>query len=362
MTLTELGAQFREIRVHRGLSIDEVVRSLKISPATVRALEDGDREALPELVFLRGFIRAYGSFLGFSASDLQRALENIETQEPKFKPTPLKGDKIGYISNVKQQRSPVKLLLQAAFVLLFIFLGYSAIDFFIKNDTLTQVKGFFSSDEVAEKTTVEEKTGFRVAQEESFTEEVSVETFAVSPKSEFVETSEIQDIAETDTVLTSEELASEEIILDEAIVATNDEPAGLTEEKEVVLLTEESSVAEEVALAQAPVVIEAVPVVQEEISIQANNNSASKVAKSLGSGSQSVQVLALEDCWMRVDLDAARVRTDFTLLSGTTAELAFNNVAELRLGNAGGVEITYNNVKQASPGNRGQVTTVRYSK
>jgi len=54
-----LGAYFRELRAARGLSLEEVARTTRVSQPYLEALEADDLDELPAPVFTKGFIRAY---------------------------------------------------------------------------------------------------------------------------------------------------------------------------------------------------------------------------------------------------------------------------------------------------------------
>ncbi len=66
--LAEIGAQFKRIRQDKELSIPHLTATTLISERYLRAIEDGEIESLPEPVYVRGFIRKYGTALG--AGDL----------------------------------------------------------------------------------------------------------------------------------------------------------------------------------------------------------------------------------------------------------------------------------------------------
>lgn len=66
--LAEIGAQFKRIRQDKDLSIPHLTATTLISERYLRAIEDGEIESLPEPVYVRGFIRKYGTALG--AGDL----------------------------------------------------------------------------------------------------------------------------------------------------------------------------------------------------------------------------------------------------------------------------------------------------
>ena len=82
MTFEELGTVLRTEREKRGVSIDEVAAHLKISVRVIRALEEGDTISLPHAVYVRGFIRSYGTYLGLSGDELTEAMDTVAPEDP----------------------------------------------------------------------------------------------------------------------------------------------------------------------------------------------------------------------------------------------------------------------------------------
>jgi cytoskeletal protein RodZ len=62
--LAEIGAQLKRIRQDKSLSIPHLTATTLISERYLRAIEDGEIDSLPEPVYVRGFIRKYGTALG----------------------------------------------------------------------------------------------------------------------------------------------------------------------------------------------------------------------------------------------------------------------------------------------------------
>ena len=62
--MSELGKLLRQQRENRGLSLQEVGLSLKISSRILTGIETGNRSVLPPRTFLRGFVRSYAIHLG----------------------------------------------------------------------------------------------------------------------------------------------------------------------------------------------------------------------------------------------------------------------------------------------------------
>lgn len=77
------GSLLAQTREELELTISDVARHLKISPAQVEALESGAYERLPGRVFVRGFLRNYAKLLGV---DPQPLLKGIEHEIPQPEP------------------------------------------------------------------------------------------------------------------------------------------------------------------------------------------------------------------------------------------------------------------------------------
>lgn len=76
------GAVLAAAREELNLSVADVARHLKLSPAQVEALEEGAYERLPGRVFVRGFLRNYAKLLGLDPQPLLRRLDHEMPQPP----------------------------------------------------------------------------------------------------------------------------------------------------------------------------------------------------------------------------------------------------------------------------------------
>jgi cytoskeletal protein RodZ len=65
----DVGGALRDAREQRGLSLDQLAQATKIRVTTLHAIETNQRGKLPELIFLRGFVRAYAREVGLSPED-----------------------------------------------------------------------------------------------------------------------------------------------------------------------------------------------------------------------------------------------------------------------------------------------------
>ncbi|WP_035985727.1 helix-turn-helix domain-containing protein [Leptolyngbya sp. KIOST-1] len=70
--LQSIGAYLRQVRQEQGLSIDMLANQIFIRPALLQALETGQEAALPEPVFIQGFIRRYAEALGLDGQSIAK--------------------------------------------------------------------------------------------------------------------------------------------------------------------------------------------------------------------------------------------------------------------------------------------------
>ena len=68
--LHEVGAQLRQARLDRDEDLDAVAQHLRIKPAYLFGIEQGDLSGLPGRTYALGFLRTYADYLGFDGEDL----------------------------------------------------------------------------------------------------------------------------------------------------------------------------------------------------------------------------------------------------------------------------------------------------
>jgi len=69
-----VGEQLRMAREVKGLSVTDVAAQIRLAPRQIEALEADDMASLPELPFVRGFVRSYAKLLGLDAQPLLAVL------------------------------------------------------------------------------------------------------------------------------------------------------------------------------------------------------------------------------------------------------------------------------------------------
>ncbi len=73
--LVDVGRQLRETRQQRGEDLYDVADYLRIKPAYLFALEEGDLSALPGRTYAMGFLHTYADHLGFDGAEVVRGLK-----------------------------------------------------------------------------------------------------------------------------------------------------------------------------------------------------------------------------------------------------------------------------------------------
>ena len=68
--LTELGSYLYQVRCQQGISIEDVGRYCCIRVSLLQAIEEGNLDALPEPVYIQGFIKQFADALGLNGSQL----------------------------------------------------------------------------------------------------------------------------------------------------------------------------------------------------------------------------------------------------------------------------------------------------
>ena len=65
-----IGALLRTARTGRNLQIEQVANELHLEARVITAIENDDQAALPEPIFVQGYLRAYARLVGLSGDEL----------------------------------------------------------------------------------------------------------------------------------------------------------------------------------------------------------------------------------------------------------------------------------------------------
>ena len=74
--MESVGAKLRAARLSQGMTVEEVAQITKLPKASLELLENDSYNALPALVFVRGFVRSYAKTVGLNGDELVRSLPN----------------------------------------------------------------------------------------------------------------------------------------------------------------------------------------------------------------------------------------------------------------------------------------------
>lgn len=81
-----LGATLREKRIAMGLSVADVAAQIRLAPRQIEALEADDLAHLPELPFVRGFVRSYAKLLQLDDQPLLATLPDSHAVSERIEP------------------------------------------------------------------------------------------------------------------------------------------------------------------------------------------------------------------------------------------------------------------------------------
>jgi cytoskeleton protein RodZ len=65
-----IGHLLKRARRKRGVSLEDAERATMIRKEYLARLESDDHDAMPELIYVRGFVRAYANYLGLDGDRL----------------------------------------------------------------------------------------------------------------------------------------------------------------------------------------------------------------------------------------------------------------------------------------------------
>ena len=141
--MVEIGEKLKEARESMGITIEEAAVDLKIRPAQIESIEEGDKDAFKDIFYLKMFIKNYSKYLGLDYDQMVEefneylfdftskiSIEDIKKaeKEQKKKEKKLKTVKIASPYTVeKQQKQVPKFLIIIGISLLIIIIIYVVI-------------------------------------------------------------------------------------------------------------------------------------------------------------------------------------------------------------------------------------------
>ncbi len=298
MTFLELGAKLREAREARGVTVDEAAAVLKISAKVLHSLEEGDETHLPQTVFIRNFIRAYGRYLGIPEEEIRAdALAALAEASSVSGPPPFE-----VVDEPAHAALPYRHFIVLGLIVALLCAGGYAL---YANRTLLQE----SISRVLQESPLQSSKE-SAAQQKTQAEEMAPQNGAApAAPSEAAGSAAAQAEAPA-----------------EALPPKADAPADKTTN---------AGGTQDVIVGQQPVAAQ--PAAAEKDAPAATVQEGNKLV-----------ISGLSRCWIRYRADDEKP-IDYTLQKGGTLALAFKDRLEVQFGNVRGVRLTYNGEDVPSP-------------
>lgn len=124
--MIHVGEKFREERISKGYTLEEIAKATKIKSSFLAAIEKGEYGKLPSSTYVHGFVRNYAKFLKLPEHETL-AIFKREYDEEKFLkvlPEGLTGDNDFPISKFKMTQTLKILLLVFIVLLIYILFQY----------------------------------------------------------------------------------------------------------------------------------------------------------------------------------------------------------------------------------------------
>ncbi len=121
MTAEALGAQLRDARIEKEMSVEQVSRVLSIRPSLVTALEQGNYREIGALLYAKNYLRKYAKLLNLPQETFEQSLEALqESTDPRSQGF-YETSKVKYEAEEKKRSNNFKYYLIFVLVLIALF-------------------------------------------------------------------------------------------------------------------------------------------------------------------------------------------------------------------------------------------------
>ncbi|MBN2543219.1 helix-turn-helix domain-containing protein [bacterium] len=79
--MRELGEYLKQMREAQGVTLEDVAKKTKVNIKFLKAIEDGNWDLLPAKVYARGYINAYGEYLGADLGELKARFDKAISEQ-----------------------------------------------------------------------------------------------------------------------------------------------------------------------------------------------------------------------------------------------------------------------------------------
>ena len=165
--MLEIGEKLKEARESMGITVEEAAADLKIRPAQIESIEEGDKDAFKDIFYLKMFIKNYSKYLGLDYDQMVEefneylfdftskiSIEDIKKaeKEQKKKEKKLKTVKIAspYTVEKQQKQVPRFLIIIGIFLLIVIIIYLIILLFTNKPEEITNTIVFSKGGDINE--------------------------------------------------------------------------------------------------------------------------------------------------------------------------------------------------------------------
>ncbi|MCF8038203.1 MAG: DUF4115 domain-containing protein [Desulfohalobiaceae bacterium] len=318
MDYKELGQKLKTERERQGLTVSDIHDQLKIGPSSVEAIEAGDVDSLPHIVYYKGFVKNYANFLGLDPAEYLKpfeqdfSLDEDEHQE-EIEKIP---EKLSHISKGKKW-TIASIILGLCLV---VILGWLYTKLFMTGpkEQVTQLPTTPQN--------MQEETG-KSGKEQG---EMSPE-----PLENEMEKNQAEDGPSPNSGQSR---------------ADTPESIAQSESREE---TEIAEVEEQESGAGTPEIQDQNPEEQAQIAVQEEQTATEAAVER-----HTLRISASEACWLSAEMDDRS--KDIYLRPGESITLRFTKECTVKLGNAGGVRLVYDGSPYEMEAASGEVVTLEF--
>jgi cytoskeletal protein RodZ len=123
--MLKAGIRLKEVRIEKGISLEDVSRNTKIKVAFLEYIENGEYSKLPSVSYAQGFVRNYARFLGMPDKEIMPIFKREYDSDKAYRVLPK-----GFESKSEFPLSGFRFRLRQTFFLIFaiflIFISYIA--------------------------------------------------------------------------------------------------------------------------------------------------------------------------------------------------------------------------------------------
>ncbi len=348
MPLKELGSRIQTARQAKGLSIEDVALKLKVHRHTLRSIEEGNLDDMPEPVYARSFTRAYAAYVGIDPEIVQETVDQVFPLEKTPEYTDKTDRSAPYIRPRRRSSSKSPWLALVVLIILVAAGAWYYMTYMRAPATATppaiQGESAPSSPAPASPTEDNEPPGPTISSG-------TPASPAPTPQTRSSITDGAQPQASAPAVPQANSHSSTASAPSPAPSA-NGQTAGPAPTQASV----QPRQPETPAIPPAPQQTAQAPQTPPEATPPAQPNRESR--QPAPRGEHSLVISALEPAWFSIMVDG--VQRSYNFQKGDSAEFTFKRQATLRMGNAGGVAIVYNGAPVPKAGERGEVRTLTF--